>query len=209
MSMNYEVFGDPAIPLKRKECVEISAFVLNEDTVSCSIESSTLNNGKCAWQIRKRYNTESFGGNIRDSLVHDGDMEFQGNLFKFPLPVNVPDSAYLTLYVWNDLYDGRAGIDFSKETPIIKFDNYHKDKRSFYVTVKSKRMKFHFGHSLKNHASIEFYKLNGQRVRLLPVLKGSEYFRYTFSGKNDLNGMFLILLRSENKILGKQTLHLF
>ena len=141
--------------------------------------------------------------------MHDGDMEFQGNLFKFPLPVNVPDSAYLTLYVWNDLYEGRTGIDFSKETSIVKFPNYHKDKGPFYVTVKSKSMKFHFGHSLKNQASIEFYKLNGQRVRLLPVLKGSESFRFNFSGKNVLAGTFVIILRSKNRVLGKQTLHLF
>ena len=207
--IDYEVLGDPAIPLKRKESVKISAFVLNEDTVSCSIENSTLINGKCVWQIRKRYIIEEFGGKLRDSILHDGDMEFQGNLFQFPLPVNVPDSAYLTLYVWNDLYEGRTGIDFSKETSIVKFPNYHKDKGPFYVTVKSKSMKFHFGHSLKNQASIEFYKLNGQRVRLLPVLKGSESFRFNFSGKNVLAGTFVIILRSKNRVLGKQTLHLF
>lgn len=209
--MEFELFGDPAILSNQHRVVNCDAS-LNyiNNTVILTIDNPSFNAGKCIWQINKKlHKGEVINRNVRDTLLAAGEQSLQSNSFFIQIPPNIPDSSYITCYIWNDSVEGRAGCEIKKETSVVCNNGHQKNSDLFHAgAVQSKSLKITFNNPLSKNAVLEIYQLNGCRTHEIIVPQGTESFRYDFSEKEKLSGIVVLVLRSAKKIVGRQLAHL-
>lgn len=203
----YQVLGDPAILINRNRHIDISLSQINNSIV-CNISEPSFTAGSVVWQIKKKHQTEGISL-IRDSIFYSDSQTVQNRSFEILVPQNIAGGTYFSLYVWNDSLEGRAGLEYYKESAVSQNDRHPKSGVSFKVSVANSRcLVFSFGSPLFGLTRVEIYQLNGQRTNVLNIPKGAETFRCDRI-KIPMSGTKIVVLWVNGKIVGKKVIHLW
>lgn len=204
----YQVLGDPAILINRNRHIDISLTQINSSFV-CNISEPSFTAGSVVWQIKKKHQTAGISL-IRDSIFYSDSQTVQNRSFEIFVPQNIAGGTYFSLYVWNDSLEGRAGLEYYKESAVSPNDRHQKSGVSFKVSATNSRcLVFSFGSPLLGPAIIELYQLDGRRTNALNIPEGTETFRYDNGTNAPLSGSRIAVLRVNGKIVGKKVIYLW